>query len=206
MMELSYIRSVDRQFSEMNKSLKAFYFKSDDRDVIADVINNSATLRGWLRKEYKVDNEKGYESLVVDKVIEEIDVIKGVGDFAGKESNAKIFVIKDFGIHKEEAAAMWIKAVLDGCKNALLFLSGNVVNIPHAFSDEVKLIEVPSLDVGDIKIPSPDAPGRGRVSVPGQETSRGQALLCLHDGRLQQVPADLLRPGQRVHGKARRTS
>ena len=49
---------------------------------------------------------------------------------------------------------------------------------------------------------SEKVPGqRAGVPVSGQETRRGQALFRVHDRRTEQVPAHLLRTGERVpHG------
>lgn len=41
---------------------------------------------------------------------------------------------------------------------------------------------------------------RPGISISGQETRRGQALLCLHDRWRQQVPPRLLRQGEGVFG------
>lgn len=158
------IRNVDRIISNMNRNCRIIYFKSERREIIETVINESGALRARLEKQFgRLRNNAGESlfgwmaqngSCVRLREVYTRDKLEGAIKL-GKESPVPMLLyITDFQVYDEKSRAYMIKAFLDCPETAhsLLLISAPGLYIPDGFGGYLELIQDSYISRHDIQV------------------------------------------------------
>ena len=161
-----WIYNLDKAISNMSQTRRIIYFKSENRNIIEDAINNSSALRAKLDISVRGSDDV-YSQLITQHkcisltqlyqpggVIGTIKLLGGIKRETGEKITIipEVVILTDYQVLNESDRGRMIKAFLDfkELKDKILLISSPEVLIPDGFSNEIELISDTYITQNDI--------------------------------------------------------
>lgn len=161
------MKNIDRIISNMSNNSRIIYLKSERREIVEIVINESEALRGKLEsRNGQLNKHQGmswFRSLTKDKHIMRLtDVYEEKGlkgrialqkDASDKKNVPMLLYVTDFQVFPQKSQAFMLKAFLDcgALENAYMLIASPMLRIPDGFADYVTLVNDTYISMKDIR-------------------------------------------------------
>lgn len=163
------IKNIDEIISHMGEEARIIYLKSERREIVEIVINESSALKSKLMKKNpdlkKHDNKSWFNSLKFEKKIFEFTRVYNENRLhktialPQHENSEKKFIIpailyiKDFHLYDEKSRGFMIKTFLDceALAKTYLLIASPMLCIPDGFADDMTLVKDKYISKNDIK-------------------------------------------------------
>lgn len=148
---MARIDKINTQIAGRPEGVKIFYFVSEDRGIIEEVINKSNSMKNMLGYgEYQEMDL--YEDLKDKKKIKAYERIATVYDERVKFSEDFIYETRDFQAFSRNERAWLVKHFLDNsAENTFFMISSPQSLVPDGFEDSVYVINAGEIDLDDIR-------------------------------------------------------
>lgn len=156
------IRNIDAVISNMSRKCRIIYFKSERRDIIRRVVDESAALAeklenrcgilippGGNRYDWMIQERKCFRFVGIYKQ----DGIRG-GITLPEDIKPVLLYITDFQIYDEQKQNFMLQTFLDSprLRNCFLLIASPELHIPDGFGDYIELIQDKYITKNDIAL------------------------------------------------------
>lgn len=151
-----WIYNLDKTISNMSQTRRIIYFKSENRNIIKDAINNSPALRAKLNISARGPADvysqltEQHKCITLTQmyqpagIIGTVKLLEGVKKATGDKIKLipDVVTLTDYQVFSETDRSRMIKAFLDASelKDKILLISSPEILIPDGFSNEIELI------------------------------------------------------------------
>lgn len=156
------IRNIDAVISNMSQKCRIIYFKSERRDIIRRVVDESAALTEKLEKRCGIFIPTGgsrYDWMIQErKCFRFVGIYKQDGIRGGialpEDINPALLYITDFQIYDEQKRNFMLQTFLDNprLRNCFLLIASPELHIPDGFGDYIELIQDKYITRNDIAL------------------------------------------------------